>query len=229
MTAYEAVKLAGANRSRLWFVIDGTGHRVGRLASVIATVLQGKHKPFYHPAIEECGDHVIVLNADKVTFSGDKEKQKVYRHHTGFKGGLKEIPVRRFRERHPERVLQHAVHGMLPKNRSRHVREARLVLLTGDEHPHHSQVVSNPYRLATVSGASKPSALPSVSGFFVSLTDSDEAIQIEAKPHVPAKLRATLAERARKSALHKQLKAYLLGRGERPDFLPQSPTAAGKQ
>ncbi len=84
MTTYQAIKAAG-NRQRLWFVVDGTGQRVGRLASVIATVLQGKHKPFYHPAVEECGDSVIVLNADKVTFSGKKDQQKLYRHHTGFK------------------------------------------------------------------------------------------------------------------------------------------------
>ena len=85
MTTYQALKACPANRQRLWFVIDATHQRVGRLASVIATALLGKHKPFYHPAVPECGDCVIVLNADKVTFSGNKENAKVYRHHTGFK------------------------------------------------------------------------------------------------------------------------------------------------
>ncbi len=85
MTTYQAIKAAPVIKERLWFVVDATHHRVGRLASVIATVLQGKHKPFYHPAVQECGDSVIVLNADKVTFSGRKEDQKIYRHHTGFK------------------------------------------------------------------------------------------------------------------------------------------------
>lgn len=79
MTTYQALKAAPLNKERLWFVVDATHHRVGRLASVIATVLQGKHKPFYHPAVPECGDSVIVLNADKVTFSGQKEQQKIYR------------------------------------------------------------------------------------------------------------------------------------------------------
>jgi large subunit ribosomal protein L13 len=79
MTTYQAVKAAAVNKERLWFVVDGADHRVGRLASVIATVLMGKHKPFYHPAVQECGDNVIVLNADKVTFSGSKESQKIYR------------------------------------------------------------------------------------------------------------------------------------------------------
>lgn len=209
------------NAKRLWFVVDATGHRVGRLASTIATVLQGKHKPFYHPAIEECGDNVIVLNAHKVTFSGTKEKQKLYRHHTGYKGGLKEIPVRRLRERHPERVLQAAVHGMLPKNRTRRLREQRLLLLEGDSHPHAGQVAANPWKMAVRPVTRAAGGLPSVSGYFVDIADLEDAIQITAEPFVPATVHAANAEKQRKAALHKQLKAYLLGRGSRPEFLPQ--------
>ncbi len=134
---------------------------------------------------------------------------------------MKEIPVRRIRERYPDRILRHAVHGMLPKNRVRHVREDRLVLLTGGaNHPHHGQVAQNPWKLA-IGSKSRAAAQPSVSGFFVSLTDSDDALKIEAATYVPESQKRALAERTRKAHLQKQLKAYLLGRGERPDFLPQ--------
>lgn len=119
------------NQRRLWWVVDATGWHVGRLASQISKVLQGKHKPFYHPAMD-VGDHVLVLNAHRVTFSGNKERQKVYRWHTGWIGGLKEVPVRRWRERNPERILEHAVSGMLPHNRTRVVRNSRLVCINGE-------------------------------------------------------------------------------------------------
>merc|ERR1711916_155926 len=219
MTSYQAIKNP-ANMKRLWFVVDATGHRVGRLASVIATVLQGKHKPFYHPAIEECGDHVIVLNANKATFSGQKEKQKLYRHHTGYMGGLKEIPVRRWRERHPHRILEAAVNGMLPKNRTRRLRKSRLHILEGEEHPHLGQVAQNPFKVALQPVQRAAGGSPTVSGYFVELTDLEDRIEVTVEPYVPESTHRKNAEKARKAKLHKELRAYLLGRGERPDFLP---------
>jgi hypothetical protein len=138
---------------------------------------------------------------------------------------LKEIPVRRLRERFPDRILRHAVHGMLPKNRVRHVREDRLILLTGVTHAHNSQVVQNPWKLAFGS-KSRVTGLPSVSGFFISLVDTGDAVKIEGTPFQPESEKKLLAEKARKAHLQKQLKAYLLGRGERPDFLPQATNEA---
>merc|ERR1711991_1218798 len=220
MTSYQALKNP-VNKKRLWFVVDAAGHRVGRLASVIAQVLQGKHKPFYHPAIDECGDNVVVLNSHKVVFSGNKEKQKLYRHHTGWAGGLKEIPVRRLRERHPHRILKAAVMGMLPKNRTRRFREERLILLDGDTHSHGGQVAENPWKIALTTSTRKEGGMPEVSGYFVELNDLEDEIEIKAEPFTPPQVHARNAEKARKAALQKQLKAYLLGRGERPDFLPQ--------
>ena len=103
------------NVERKWYVIDAQGQTVGRLASQIATVLRGKHKPTYTPHVD-CGDHVIVINADKVVFTGKKLDQKLYRRHTGYAGGLKETKARDMLNTHPERVIMFAVKGMLPKN-----------------------------------------------------------------------------------------------------------------
>jgi hypothetical protein len=142
-------------------------------------------------------------------------------------GGLKEIPVRRLRERHPDRILRAAVHGMLPKNRSRHVREDRLVLLTGETHPHQGQVAKNPFVLAVGDRSHVKPRLPSVTGYYVTLKDLEDEVVMEATPYVPEKVRLAQAEKKRKASLHKQLRAYLLGRGERPGFLPQPPGTAG--
>ncbi len=144
-------------------------------------------------------------------------------------GGLKEIPLRRLRERHPDRILRTAVHGMLPKNRSRHIREDRLVLLTGDAHPHHGQVAKNPFQLAVGDRSHVKPRAPAVTGFYVRLKDSEDELELEAAPYVPEKVRVAQAEKKRKASLHKQLRAYLLGRGERPDFLPQPPAVADKK
>lgn len=135
--------------------------------------------------------------------------------------------MRRLRERHPDRILRAAVHGMLPKNRSRHIREDRLVLLTGDAHPHHGQAAKNPYQLAVNDRSHVQPRAPSVAGYYVRLKDLEDEVELEATPYVPEKLRLAQAEKKRKASLHKQLRAYLLGRGDRPDFLPQPPTSAG--
>ena len=98
------------------YLFDAKGKTLGRLASEIAKILCGKHKPTYTPN-QDTGDSVIVINAKDVKLTGNKEAQKLYRHHTGWIGGLKEIPFRRMMERHPTRILEKAVYGMMPKNK----------------------------------------------------------------------------------------------------------------
>jgi large subunit ribosomal protein L13 len=121
-----------------WVVVDAEGQTVGRLATRIAQVLRGKHKPTFTPHLA-CGDYVIVVNADKVVFSGSKLDQKVYTRYSGYQGGLKEIPARTMLAKHPERVIERAVWGMLPKNRLGRKLIRRLKVYAGDAHPHHAQ------------------------------------------------------------------------------------------
>jgi large subunit ribosomal protein L13 len=115
-----------------WFVIDANGQVLGRLATKIARVLIGKDKPNYTPFLDS-GDHVIVINAERVKLTGNKIDQKVYRHHSGYPGGLKEIPIRRMLERRPEEVVREAVLGMLPKNKLRARRAKKLRVYAGSE------------------------------------------------------------------------------------------------
>ncbi len=121
-----------------WVVIDAAGQRVGRLATQIATVLKGKHKPTYTPN-QAGGDFVIVINADKVQFTGNKLDQKVYRRYTGYQGGLRETTAREMLDKHPVRVLEHAVWGMLPKTRMGRRLIRRLKVYAGEAHPHEAQ------------------------------------------------------------------------------------------
>ncbi|MCL6547987.1 MAG: 50S ribosomal protein L13 [Alicyclobacillus sp.] len=123
---------------RKWYVIDATGQRVGRLASEIAKLLRGKHKPEFTPHVDT-GDFVIVVNADKVVFAGDKMDTKVYRHHSGYPGGLKEIRARDMLKQHPERILELAVWGMLPHNSLGRKQFTKLKVYAGPEHPHQAQ------------------------------------------------------------------------------------------
>jgi len=119
-------------------VVDATGLRLGALAVRIARVLAGKHKPTWTPHIDD-GDHVVVLNADKVELSGNKWVQKVYHRHSGFPGGLRTETAQQVREKHPERLVERAVRGMLAPNRLRDERLGRLKVYTGAEHPHAAQ------------------------------------------------------------------------------------------
>ena len=121
-----------------WVVVDAEGQTVGRLATRIAQVLRGKHKPTFTPNMA-CGDFVIVVNADKVVFSGSKLDQKIYTRYSGYQGGLKEIPARDMLAKHPERVIERAVWGMLPKNRLGRKLIRRLKVYAGAQHPHHAQ------------------------------------------------------------------------------------------
>lgn len=126
------------NVERNWYVIDAEGQTVGRLASQIATVLRGKNKPTYTPHVD-CGDHVIVINAEKVVFTGKKLDQKLYRRHSGYAGGLKETKARDMLNTHPERVIMYAVKGMLPKNSLGRQMLTKLRVYAGTEHNHEAQ------------------------------------------------------------------------------------------
>lgn len=123
---------------REWFVLDAEGKTLGRLAVRIATILRGKHKPIYTPHVD-CGDYVIVVNADKVNVTGQKLDQKMYYRHSGYPGGLSEITLRKQLQIHPERVIAAAVRGMLPKNRLGRKMFKKLKVYAGPGHPHEAQ------------------------------------------------------------------------------------------
>lgn len=123
---------------REWYVVDATGQTLGRLATRIATILRGKHKPIYTPHMD-CGDYVIVINADKIRVTGKKLDQKVYYRHSGYPGGLKSITLREQLRKHPTRVIQAAVRGMLPKNRLGRRMIKKLKVYASDSHPHQAQ------------------------------------------------------------------------------------------
>jgi large subunit ribosomal protein L13 len=123
---------------RKWFVVDAQGQTLGRLASRIATVLRGKHKPVYTPHLD-CGDYVIVVNADKIHVTGQKLEQKTYYRHSGYPGGLRQVSLRRQLQVHPDRVIEAAVRGMLPKNRLGRKMFKKLKIYAGPTHPHEAQ------------------------------------------------------------------------------------------
>lgn len=123
---------------REWLVVDAQGQTLGRLATRIASVLRGKHKPIYSPHLD-CGDFVIVVNAEKVAVTGRKMDQKIYYRHSGYPGGLKEIDLRKQLQLHPERVVESAVRGMLPKNRLGRKLFKKLKVYAGPTHPHQAQ------------------------------------------------------------------------------------------
>ena len=124
--------------SREWYVVDAAGQNLGRLATQIATVLRGKHKPLYTPSLD-CGDFVIVVNADKVHVTGRKLDQKFYYRYSGYPGGLAEISLREQLAKHPERVIEAAVKGMLARNRLRRQLIRKLKVYAGPQHPHQAQ------------------------------------------------------------------------------------------
>jgi large subunit ribosomal protein L13 len=123
---------------RKWYVVDATDQTLGRLATQIATILRGKNKPEYTPH-EDVGDFVVVVNAEKVHVTGRKMDQKKYYWHTGFPGGIREITLHRQLELHPERVIEHAVKGMLPKGPLGRSQLRKLRVYEGAEHPHLAQ------------------------------------------------------------------------------------------
>lgn len=123
---------------REWYVVDAAGQTLGRLATQIACVLRGKHKPTFTPAVD-AGDFVIVVNAERIHTTGRKLDQKMYYRHSGYPGGLKSTPLRTMLSSHPERVVTHAVRGMLPKNRLGRRMLKRLKAYAGPDHPHQAQ------------------------------------------------------------------------------------------
>jgi large subunit ribosomal protein L13 len=127
-----------AEIEREWYVVDAEGQTLGRLASKIAPILKGKHKPVYTPHLD-CGDFVVVVNAEKVRVTGRKLDQKMYHRHSGYPGGLTSITLRNQLDRYPERVLQAAVKGMLPKNKLGRRMLKKLKVYAGDSHPHQAQ------------------------------------------------------------------------------------------
>ena len=128
----------GLAENRKWYVVDAAGQTVGRLATEVARVLTGKNKPQYTPFLDT-GDHVIVINAKQAVFKGSKNDQKMYHHHTLYPGGLRSISVKDQFERHPERIIELAVKGMLPKNKLGKAMGKKLKVYADAEHPHAAQ------------------------------------------------------------------------------------------
>jgi large subunit ribosomal protein L13 len=127
-----------AAASGRWHVIDAEGRVLGRIATAAARLLQGKHKASYTPFMD-VGDHVVVVNAAKVKLTGRKEDQKIYRQHSGYEGGLREERARLVRQRRPERLVEEAVRGMLPKTKLGEAMYRKLKVYAGPDHPHSAQ------------------------------------------------------------------------------------------
>jgi large subunit ribosomal protein L13 len=123
---------------RNWHVVDATGLPLGRLASEVAQILRGKHKPIYSPHLD-CGDFVIVVNAEKVAVTSGKSKNKIYYRHSGYPGGIKAETFESLRDRRPEAIVERAVRGMLPKNRLGRKVIRKLKVYAGPDHPHEAQ------------------------------------------------------------------------------------------
>jgi len=124
--------------SRDWFIVDAANQTLGRLASNVAQVIRGKHKPFFTPNLD-MGDFVVVINADKVILSGNKRDTKIYWKHTGFPGGQKKLSFNNMKEKHPNRIITNAIKGMLPHNKLGRKLLTHLKVYSGSDHPHTSQ------------------------------------------------------------------------------------------
>jgi large subunit ribosomal protein L13 len=123
---------------RKWYVVDAENQVLGRLASEVAKVLRGKHKPIYTPHVDT-GDYVIVVNADKIVLTGNKWSQKLYRWHTGYPGGFREVSAARLHQRRPERLVELAIRGMLPKTKLGRAMFRKLKVYVSSTHPHAAQ------------------------------------------------------------------------------------------
>ena len=121
-----------------WYILDASGKTLGRFSAEVAKVLRGKHKPTYTP-YEDCGDGVIVINANKIKVTGNKEAVKLYTYYTGFMGGLRRIPYRTMMERKPDYIIEHAVKGMMPGSRLGRQQAKRLRVFAGDDHQMEAQ------------------------------------------------------------------------------------------
>jgi len=139
MTKTYSVKASDIERK--WHVIDASDEVLGRLATRVAGLLMGKHKPIFSRHLD-VGDFVVIINADKVRVTGNKAKQKMYYRHSGYPGGLKSVSLEKMMQTHPNRVIEHAVKGMLPRNKLNAGMMKRLKVYSGDSHPHTAQVAS---------------------------------------------------------------------------------------
>ncbi len=136
--SYKTRSVKKSEVDRQWFLIDGEGEVVGRLATQIATILRGKHKPTYTPHVDT-GDNIIIINAEKVRFTGQKWAQKEYQRYSGYPGGQKRRTAAEMLEKKPIEVIEHAVRGMLPKNKLGRQMFKKLYVYTGGDHPHAAQ------------------------------------------------------------------------------------------
>lgn len=127
-----------ANVKREWFVVDATDLPLGRLSSEVARILRGKHKPEFAPHLD-VGDHVVVVNAEKIAVTSNKSESKIYYRHSGFPGGLREQSFAELMEKYPERIVEKAINGMLPKNRLGRQMGSKLKVYAGPDHPHQAQ------------------------------------------------------------------------------------------
>lgn len=123
---------------RKWYIIDAEGKTLGRLATEAATILRGKHKPEFTPHVDT-GDFVVIINAEKIVVTGNKLQDKFYYSHSGYPGGLKKTSLKDMLNKHPERALQNAIFGMLPKNKLGNALQKKLKIYAGAEHPHAAQ------------------------------------------------------------------------------------------
>ena len=139
MSMNKAFFLRKEDRSPKWRLIDAQGKILGRLATEIAEALRGKDKPYYTPHTD-CGDYIVVINAEKVALTGNKLKAKVYARYTGYIGGYKETTAQEMLDKHPTRLVQYAVKGMLPKNKLSDQVIKKLKVYAGTEHPHKAQL-----------------------------------------------------------------------------------------
>ena len=126
------------SQERKWYIIDAAGVPLGRIATEAARLLRGKHKPTFTPNVDT-GDHVIIINAEKLVLTGNKLRDKMYRRHSGYPGGLKEVPYKKIMQVMPERAMEHAVKGMLPHNKLGAQMYRKLKVYKGDSHPHQAQ------------------------------------------------------------------------------------------
>ena len=138
MNTYNTYVTKAVDVNPEWLLIDAKGQTLGRIATVIASILRGKHKVNYAPNLD-MGDFVVVINASKIVVSGNRLDDKMYRRHTGYPGGLIEVPLRTMLDKHPDRVIRYAVKGMLPKNKLGRKMLSKLKVYSGDSHPHEAQ------------------------------------------------------------------------------------------
>ena len=135
----ETTSIRANEISREWFIVDAEGQTLGRIASEIAQIIRGKKKPFFTPHMD-MGDFVVVVNAEKVKVTGNKEKDKTYFRHSGYPGGVTQISLRKVRQDYPERIITNAVKGMLPHNRLGRQLLTHLKVYSGTDHPHSAQL-----------------------------------------------------------------------------------------